>query len=847
MPYDKPSHRSASAIRAAMGALVALAVLFAFLAGTTADVAWLVSAVVCAFLSLSVRRYDPRVPADRAVVLASHPSASAAARTYGRTAAPDGTSAQDAMRMEAPKNPTTALPSDEQPAPEMPRAPKDPGEASLASTERQTPAHSQFDLADLEGRLKGSADPIAELKLLVGDIRTRQAAKGEGGTLLPSGLEVFAARALEEAGLFSTDVDLPTFQVVVPRRSGMFYLRWSGSIAYLARLRLIRIEAALNAARSCALYFADEEPPSEDDCFQLCQSFLSSICAQVPSANVLEEVPEGDLPDTEWTVRHLFSRAIESLKLPYRLEVDYRVNVADGNMAIQIGLPSERVFPSSMYVQDLGVVASSREMRRKAASSYALRLALLLATCAFRTSRKIKHVWVAGIMDTPKRHWCCYSIDFDRWRLQTLDLRHAATGDLERTLHRFVPQMRYENGILKPVEQAFQPNEPRFCPPWRHEPVSLSARRIAPEQSRALGCDHVYDLAIEEADKRALVATTIMRRLVSADVKNATEQNVRMILDVAGDDPDPTVREAAERTVRELIDGSLAEDAFAVGEEFVRGDVLSKAAGSAQRLLQDHKAAQARVVLMRALSTVDERDTYRDSTGVQWRYFGNYVDRTLYNRLYAQPNTSVMLVPDSYFECIFMLSVACLSEGDTAGALTAARRCLELAPLDRRVRLHLVRCLESSGDNEAARRELDELLEMAHDPEGVGIGYYRMAYFQWQSGNILAAEACYVCAISVLKGAFPMAAVELSMLASHHPDTYHENMSLDEVAQVLRDANIPVAPTERISDTFMECTRASLDAEVFPVARNFITVLSSLYPDDVILSILRSLEDEPDA
>lgn len=841
MSYHKPSHRSAPTVLATTSVLVALAMLLAFLAGMTADIAWLVSAVACIVLALNVRRYDPRVPESHIDDLASHPDTVIPAQIHEETSAPHDALAGDATNLGVPEDPATAFPDDE------PSMPEDLEGASLTSPSHRAPAYSQFDLADLERRLKGSSDPIAELKLLVGDIRTRQASKGEGGTLLPSGLEVFAARALEEAGLFSTDVNLPAFQVVIPRRSGMFYLRWTGSVAYLARIRLIRIEAALNAARSCALYFADEEPPSEDDCFQLCQSFLSSICAQVPSIDVPDEVPEGDLLDTEWTVRHLFSRAIESLKLPYRLEVDYRVNVADGNMAIQIGLPGERMFPSSMYVQDLGVVTSSREMRRKAASSYALRLALLLATCAFRTSRKIRHVWVAGIMDTPKRHWCCYSIDFDRWRFGALDPRRVGTEDLGRTLHRFVPQMRYENGILKPVKQAFQLSEPRFCPPWRHEAVSLSTRRIAPKQSRALGCDRVYDLAIEEADKRTLVATTIMRRLVSADVKDSTEQNVHMILDVAGDDPDPTVRDAAERTVRELIEGTLQEDAFAIGEEFVRGDVLSKAASSAQRLLQDHKAAQARLVLRRALEAMDERGTYSDSTGVQWRYFGNYVDRTLYNRLYAQPNTSIMLVPDSYFECIFMLSVACLSEGDTAGALTAARRCLELAPLDRRARLHLVRCLESSGDNDAARQELDKLLEMAHDPEGVGIGYYRMAYFQWQSGNILAAEACYVCAISVLKGTFPMAAIELSLLASHNPETYHENMSLDEVTQVLRDANIPVAPTERISSTFMECTRASLDAEVFPVARNFISVLSSLYPDDVIFSILRSLEDEPDA
>jgi hypothetical protein len=63
---------------------------------------------------------------------------------------------------------------------------------------------------------------------------------------------------------------------------------------------------------------------------------------------------------------------------------------------------------------------------------------------------------------------------------------------------------------------------------------------------------------------------------------------------------------------------------------------------------------------------------------------------------------------------------------------------------------------------------------------------------------------------------------------------------------VLTDAGIPVAPTDEVAATFMECARASLDAEIFPVAQNFVGVLASFTADDVIGGIVRSLEDAPD-
>lgn len=49
-----------------------------------------------------------------------------------------------------------------------------------------------------------------------------------------------------------------------------------------------------------------------------------------------------------------------------------------------------------------------------------------------------------------------------------------------------------------------------------------------------------------------------------------------------------------------------------------------------------------------------------------------------------------------------------------------------------------------------------------------------------------------------------------------------------------------------MSEVFFEGLRASLDQEIFPVARDFMSNLGTMSRDDVYFGILRSLEDAPD-
>lgn len=708
------------------------------------------------------------------------------------------------------------------------------------------PSVSTLNFSTLSDALLTATDPIAELKRFVGDIRTREA-EHDGVRPTPCELERYAARMLEEAGLFSSEVELPPLVMVRPPLSHMVYLRTAEtSIPYLAKLRIIRLEAALNAIRFATASLAASA--SMQEAYLLNQGLARSIVAQAaPLDEPLDPTEAGDWPEGEWTVRYGISRAIESLQLPYRLQVRYRVNVADGNVALEFDLTPAEVFPASCHVDGLGIVPSTGDMRQRAAADYALRVALLLAASAFRCSEGIRHVWVAGILETATRRTCYLSVDFDRWRFARIDLTNV--GDLAETYRSFAPVLRYEDGWLRPVRQGFHLEEERFCPVRRYLPVSLSSRRLKGHVAQSLGTDHVSGLAIEEGDGRTLVANAIMMRLAPESDVRATEKNVRTVMQLAGDDPDPSVRTAAERVVLGLIEGTLEPSPFSIGEEFIRGDALTRANDRAKELLMGKRPDEAHAKVAPVLACIDQGEIYRDTAHVAYRYFNSYVERALYNRLQEEAGDSrtIMLVPDAYYEAHLLVSMTALMTGSKDEALAHAQRMVELAPLDPRARLHTAKCLEVLERDEEAIEQLRELLERAHDPQSLGVAYYRMAFFQWKQGNLAAAQACYQYAMRFLPQAVPMLAMELSVMYLQNPDALSQEESSDEqLAEALEAQGIPLAPTEQTTELFYDCARASFDAEIFPVARTFAQIMRAFGSDDVITGVIRSLEDEPD-
>jgi hypothetical protein len=97
-----------------------------------------------------------------------------------------------------------------------------------------------------------------------------------------------------------------------------------------------------------------------------------------------------------------------------------------------------------------------------------------------------------------------------------------------------------------------------------------------------------------------------------------------------------------------------------------------------------------------------------------------------------------------------------------------------------------------------------------------------------------------------LPDAVPMMAMELSVLYLQNSDMLETETTDQRIEDALTAQGIPIAPTEQTSEAFYDCARASLDAEIFPVARTFARIMAMFSGDDVITGVLRSLEDEPD-
>ena len=733
-----------------------------------------------------------------------------------------------------------------------------------ADPAKLTPARAVDALLDMDelGRsLVGARDPYARLRRLVRDVERRE--REESGAE-PDAISRYLARGLREAGLLDDAADLPPSTLIRTARSRTFFLRVDDQdVAWGDVVRVLAIEGALNRALFAWEHLgggagadgggraphggevdaagrepgADVDPdPTVEDCYRFNQALASSVTAQVGT----RPIGRARMSDVlgEWGVRQAISAGIESFRLPLRLDARFRVNLMGGDAAIQLSFVPAEAQAASAASDDLGrVVPLSSQMRQREATDYALRCALLLVSHAFRCSRRLCHVFVAVVSDTPSGHACLLSGDVERERFRELDL--AAPFDPVRTCRALGMRLRVERDRLLEVRQGFSLDSERFCPRSRYDSVDLSSRILPRFEGQLLGAERVSDLAINENARRNEVAQELARELTTS-----TAANVREILDATENDRDPTVREAGRRCAEGLISGTLRDgDALALEDEFVEGDELSRACHRASGLLEHGRAHEAVDVLTDALAPVDALDVYHDTPGIAWREFTSYVGRTLYNRLLAKEGQRVRLVPDSYFGAQLLMASALIMDGRPSQALGFARRAQDLNPLDMSGTLRVVRALELLDRLEDACEELRRYLGVAFDPQGVGMSYYRLAYLEWRLGRTELADACYQKAVMSRATIAGTAMLELQTMRL---TTASEEVAAEDVNDVLERAGIPLAPTDRVLEVLVEGAQAATDAEVFPVARSFAGLLGALTGDDVMHGVVNSIELDPD-
>jgi tetratricopeptide (TPR) repeat protein len=713
-----------------------------------------------------------------------------------------------------------------------------------------------FDFEAFRRALLFSSDPIATLREIVDDIRERT--KTDPAGVAP--VEAFLERELTEAGLYDQGVESDHVRVVLPYRARMFYLRISKrSMTYESYLHLIRIESALNALLLAHELSDDLNALDVSDLYVLRQRATSSICAQAPGVDMADwsylampwQVPYGPSERGEWAVREAMSMAIESVRLPYRLEARFRCNVMSGDVALEFMATPGRVFPRTACVPALGLVPTTRQMRDREASKYAARVGLLMTAHAFRASDRIRRVWISAVLETPRRHCCLYSVRIDRREFS--HVRLDTVSDPLSVLRHLGANMHVVDESLQPTQPRFYLEDARFCPPHRHDLWQLSERSLPPDAARSLGCARVSGLVIHEQLVRDVTADAMLRSLQVGTGAHRTQSSIQSIMDAAHATSDMSVWSAAERVATKLVNGSIECDQFdAIREEFVEGDALSRAVKTSQQLLMTQRPEDALDVLRSALGPLEAEGRYVDSPTVAYRNFDSFTERVMYNRLNRNDKRSVVLVPDAYPVAHLTLS-ALYSSASTEdksyleAALSHAQRALDVAPLSSAANLGVAACLEALDKTKEAQDLLRSFLSTAYHNQSMGMAYFRLASLLWHDGDHLAGRACYYQAARTFPPLFPFIVTEYQTLAMQSGDNESYEMSEEQVEEALRQANIPLAPTQDMAYALYDGATASVDAEVFPVAHDLLTSLEALTGDDVIHGIRMSLENEPDA
>ncbi len=680
--------------------------------------------------------------------------------------------------------------------------------------------------------LIASKDAVALMRRMVEDI---QAAPGA------SAYAQWLARRLCEAGLTKTDVELPKIAVVRPKTSGLFYLRCQTSkLAYLAQLRILGIEAALNFALLASGWIEDVNDAAPERLVQ----FEASLCASV-AGQAGHAVPVGDSAETypktggEWDVRFAICEGMESFRLPWRLCYNLRVNVAAGVAAIEVDYTEPCLMPAEFWSADLGVVPSTADTRGAVACDYNLRVVVLAAAHALMRCPALETVWVACVSDTPVGFSCLCSAKVTRADVAQLDLGNFDPVEFLRGIGAV---LELKDGELQGVKQGFSINAQEFCPAKRYAPIETSEARLSTRAAAGLGVQHVAELSCDQTCELKELAKQGLCHFDSS-----TQNNVHWLLELRGQAKDPYSTEQINRTIQALLDGDVEDDAEAINDALLTGSDLERAVLRADALMAEGKNEEAREVLQAALKPVDEAGLYQDGAGVYWRHFDRYADRALWNRMVAPKGIEVRLVPDSYFEAHMLATSAALACRRKEESLEHARRAARIAPLSLPASLQLSQLLATYGDMSAADGELCRLISMGHDPETLGVGYIRLSMNQWQQGRMRVAQACYQMSTKWIPSQILHVGAKIANMLGAAAPGLGEELSEAHVREALAEQGIPQAPCDDVIEVLRETAQAAVDEEIFWVGKSCLHFLRLLTNDDVQNAVLRSLESEPDA
>lgn len=623
-----------------------------------------------------------------------------------------------------------------------------------------------------------------------------------------SGFERFAARQLVEAGAADVRAIAAAHNVTLVRlgSTSLFWLRFDDDVSPGQRATLLAVEAALNR-----LWFVEWAAGAADGGTGMLHAFDERFCAQAAqgalreisrNAGAVAQRERADNPYRTirgaegarggiWDVSTRFVDTCERLKLPFRLEYRFDMDLDAGVMAVRFTVPSADAFPASRMGERGWYDA--RAGRPACAATYAIRLAGLMTQVAFASSVRVMAVDVTAHEDGLAGR-SLLSLGFDRTPFLMEALPPFKDGRLDNPI--FDDDPLAVLNVLKPVRHAVRFAGDRGLCEITPLPVhaSLAAKR-----------QEVW------RDRRPLPEP--LRGLLRADT--VAELDVMHDDAVVGDDE---VRAILEENEESPLIASVQLEAVLsrIGEIGLneQGRLPLYCAYPMARLIVSLDSG------MGAGSVLPDAEPLRSADTRYWK------------------------APDAAYGAHLWLSRFARQEGDADRGLAEALQCLSLAPTTARAYIEVAVCHAEQEQYAQAAETLTQGLRVALLPGDFLYMYYRLAYALWRIGRTYEAVACYTMVLREPNTALAETARgELAELRQQIDDT-RPPMAVAEAEQVLHAANIPVSPTEAALDAMAAAAVGLTDAGVPMAAHDAVWLMSRhMRNSDVYDSMAASLRD----
>ena len=623
-----------------------------------------------------------------------------------------------------------------------------------------------------------------------------------------SGFERFAARQLVEAGAADVRAIAAEHNVTLVRlgSTSLFWLRFDDDVSPEQRATLLAVEAALNR-----LWFVEWAAGAADGGTGMLHAFDERFCAQAAqgalreisrNAGAVAQRERADNPYRTirgaegarggvWDVSTRFVDTCERLKLPFRLEYRFDVDLDAGVMAVRFTVPSANAFPASRMGERGWYDA--RAGRPACAAAYAIRLAGLMAQVAFASSVRVMAVDVTahedGLAGRP-----LLSLGFDRTPFLMEALPPLKDGRLDNPM--FDDDPLAVLNVLKPVRHAVRFAGDRGLCEITPLPVhaSLAAKRQEVWRDRR---------PLPELLRGLLRADTVAELDVMHDDAVVGDDEVRAILEE--NEESPLIASVQLEAVLSRI-GEIGLDE--------QGRLPLYCAYPMARLIVSLDSG------MGAGSVLPDAEPLRSADTRYWK------------------------APDAAYGAHLWLSRFARQEGDADRGLAEALQCLSLAPTTARAYIEVAVCHAEQEQYAQAAETLTQGLRVALLPGDFLYMYYRLAYALWRIGRTNEAVACYTMVLREPNTALAETARgELAELRQQIDDT-RPPMAVAEAEQVLHAANIPVSPTEAALDAMAAAAVGLTDAGVPMAAHDAVWLMSRhMRNSDVYDSMAASLRD----